>query len=335
MTGERPKGSPVLVREVLRVLFCQKSDYLAVLDQGGTRVEALLDKDLLMSRLEQEGEDAPFLLARVPIDEERRKLILGKLVVDDRVKSLPVFRSDGSFVGLWPKGKVLSSVGSPQGDVPSDSPLLEAISLMPMPLALVGLDGSVRMNRALISLLGGDPAAEEAGPLLAKGDPIFELYGRSFCAEAYEVEEGRLVLVQDVTESISSLKDMVLLAKAFEVLFSEMVADGRKVAVVDEGGRAVRGQFWAQSESDASFELFHEGRRIGRVFLSSPSSEVFPVNSQVTTLKELLRDTEREAIVEALSSTGSISGAAKLLGIPRQTLQYRMKRLGISFERDD
>lgn len=333
--GERPKGSPALVREVLKVLFCQRSDYLAVLDGGGTRVEALLDKDLLMSRLEHDGEDAPFDLARLPIDEERRKLILGKLVVDDRVKSLPVFRLDGSFVGMWPKGKVLSSVDSPQGEATFASPLSEVISLMPMPLALVGLDGSVRMNRALLSLLGGDRAAEEVGPALVRGDPIFELGGRSFCAEGYDLDEGRLVLVQDVTESISSLKDMVLLSKAFEVLFSEMVADGRKVAVVDEEGRTVRGEVWVHSESDVSFDLFHEGRRIGRVYLSSPSGEAFAVNSQVTTLKELLRDTEREAIVEALNSTGSISGAAKVLGIPRQTLQYRMKRLGISFERDD
>ncbi len=46
-------------------------------------------------------------------------------------------------------------------------------------------------------------------------------------------------------------------------------------------------------------------------------------------LKDALRDREREAIEMALLDGKSVSGASRILGIPRQTLQYRMKVLGI------
>ncbi|QUL97884.1 MAG: sigma 54-interacting transcriptional regulator [Candidatus Fermentithermobacillus carboniphilus] len=46
-------------------------------------------------------------------------------------------------------------------------------------------------------------------------------------------------------------------------------------------------------------------------------------------LKDDLKEQEKRAIEAALRETGSISAAARSLGIPRQTLQYRMKVLGI------
>ena len=46
-------------------------------------------------------------------------------------------------------------------------------------------------------------------------------------------------------------------------------------------------------------------------------------------LRDSLREQERDAIDEALRDGGSISEASRILGIPRQTLQYRMKVLGI------
>ena len=50
-------------------------------------------------------------------------------------------------------------------------------------------------------------------------------------------------------------------------------------------------------------------------------------------LNNLMRDTEKTAIMDALSRTkGNVSGAAKLLGIKRQLLQYRMNKYGISKE---
>jgi len=48
-----------------------------------------------------------------------------------------------------------------------------------------------------------------------------------------------------------------------------------------------------------------------------------------SSIKDELRMAEKSAIESALSEGGSISQAANLLGIPRQTLQYRMKILGI------
>ncbi len=48
------------------------------------------------------------------------------------------------------------------------------------------------------------------------------------------------------------------------------------------------------------------------------------------TLKEALEKREREIIEEALSSCGgNITKAAKILGIPRQTLQYKLRKFGI------
>lgn len=46
-------------------------------------------------------------------------------------------------------------------------------------------------------------------------------------------------------------------------------------------------------------------------------------------LRDRLRREEKAAIEAALRTAGTVAGAAKLLKIPRQTLQYRMKVLGI------
>ena len=49
------------------------------------------------------------------------------------------------------------------------------------------------------------------------------------------------------------------------------------------------------------------------------------------TLPELLRQFEREKISEALALTGYVAvDAAVILGIPRRTLYYRLKALGIA-----
>jgi transcriptional regulator with GAF, ATPase, and Fis domain len=49
-----------------------------------------------------------------------------------------------------------------------------------------------------------------------------------------------------------------------------------------------------------------------------------------------LRDGERQHIIKVLVRThgvlGGEQGAAKLLGLPRSTLQYRIKKLGIRSE---
>ncbi len=47
-------------------------------------------------------------------------------------------------------------------------------------------------------------------------------------------------------------------------------------------------------------------------------------------IRRRLRLEERAAVEEALSQAGTVAKAARLLGIPRQTLQYRMKILGIA-----
>ena len=57
------------------------------------------------------------------------------------------------------------------------------------------------------------------------------------------------------------------------------------------------------------------------------------VSRKYMTLKEL----ERQHIISILKETGGVvggaSGAAALLGVPRQTLQYRMRKYGISAQK--
>ena len=48
-----------------------------------------------------------------------------------------------------------------------------------------------------------------------------------------------------------------------------------------------------------------------------------------SSIRDELRIAEKNAILDALSQGGSVSQAARILGIPRQTLQYRMKILDI------
>jgi transcriptional regulator with GAF, ATPase, and Fis domain len=47
-------------------------------------------------------------------------------------------------------------------------------------------------------------------------------------------------------------------------------------------------------------------------------------------VRDAVKDYERQRILEALDKTGgNQSQAAKLLGLPRRTLAYKMARLGI------
>jgi len=89
------------------------------------------------------------------------------------------------------------------------------------------------------------------------------------------------------------------------------LAKGLVVGVDDLSG-AVRGilataSLYKQEKSSQSRQAVRENRR----------------------LKESLREQEREAIERALLAGGSVSGAARILGVPRQTLQYRIKVLRI------
>ncbi|MBS7665670.1 AAA family ATPase, partial [Vibrio cholerae] len=53
--------------------------------------------------------------------------------------------------------------------------------------------------------------------------------------------------------------------------------------------------------------------------------ESFPKKKSILPLREALHQTEKELIDQALIETeGNILQAAKMLGIPRQTLQYKL-----------
>lgn len=64
--------------------------------------------------------------------------------------------------------------------------------------------------------------------------------------------------------------------------------------------------------------------------LDPPVRELIRLNDQVPAEPVTLRDVERAHIVRTLEKTnGQLAGAAVLLGIPRSTLFYRIRRLGI------
>ncbi|MRU04921.1 arginine utilization transcriptional regulator RocR, partial [Bacillus anthracis] len=55
--------------------------------------------------------------------------------------------------------------------------------------------------------------------------------------------------------------------------------------------------------------------------------ESFPKKKSILPLREALHQTEKELIDQALIETeGNILQAAKMLGIPRQTLQYKLSK---------
>lgn len=64
--------------------------------------------------------------------------------------------------------------------------------------------------------------------------------------------------------------------------------------------------------------------------LDAPIRELIRLNNQVPIEPITLRDVERAHILRTLEKTnGQLAGAAVLLGIPRSTLFYRIRRLGI------
>ena len=64
--------------------------------------------------------------------------------------------------------------------------------------------------------------------------------------------------------------------------------------------------------------------------LEPPVSELIRLNHKEPTEPITLRDAERAHILRTLGKTnGQLAGAAVLLGIPRSTLFYRVRRLGI------
>jgi transcriptional regulator with PAS, ATPase and Fis domain len=90
-----------------------------------------------------------------------------------------------------------------------------------------------------------------------------------------------------------------------------MLAQGAVIGVDDLPG-AVRGILATASQ-----------------FRQDPKPPVARLPRRDRRLREAMRDREREEIESALEEGRSVSGASRILGIPRQTLQYRIKVLGI------
>jgi transcriptional regulator of acetoin/glycerol metabolism len=68
--------------------------------------------------------------------------------------------------------------------------------------------------------------------------------------------------------------------------------------------------------------------------LEPPLNELIRLNHDVPAEPVTMKDAERLHILRTLEKTnGQLAGAAALLGIPRSTLFYRIRRLGITLPR--
>jgi len=67
-----------------------------------------------------------------------------------------------------------------------------------------------------------------------------------------------------------------------------------------------------------------------KTLLNQPNQQNFTLETENMALKHVLEDVERQMIVKAMKMTGNnISQSAELLEVPRQTLQYKLKKLRI------
>jgi transcriptional regulator with PAS, ATPase and Fis domain len=89
------------------------------------------------------------------------------------------------------------------------------------------------------------------------------------------------------------------------------------------------------------YNLVREEERIlGKIFIlikdrERENLEEEDLNKSIPCLKEAVLKTEKNVIQKALKKTkGNITATANLLNIPRQTLQYKMRRLGLKENKD-
>ena len=109
------------------------------------------------------------------------------------------------------------------------------------------------------------------------------------------------------------------------------------IAVSDDAMKIFKSQRWDGNVRELEHLLegivsIKEGSTIEveDIPLRLKGKERFTSRESDNSLTEILEDKERELIIEALKSTNSnISQTAELLKIPRQTLQYRIKKLDI------
>ncbi|MGD8190391.1 sigma-54 interaction domain-containing protein [Brevibacillus ginsengisoli] len=70
---------------------------------------------------------------------------------------------------------------------------------------------------------------------------------------------------------------------------------------------------------------------VERALIKRETVDYQPTTGELPNLREALRQTEEKLVLQALAETrGNIKHAAQLLGIPRQTLQYKLTQLGLS-----
>jgi DNA-binding NtrC family response regulator len=79
--------------------------------------------------------------------------------------------------------------------------------------------------------------------------------------------------------------------------------------------------------------ILRPGEKITGIDIDKILSAAGTIRRKFSKEVSTLADAQRQHIVQALIKTGGIiggsNGAARLLGLPRSTLQYRMKKLAI------
>lgn len=95
-------------------------------------------------------------------------------------------------------------------------------------------------------------------------------------------------------------------------------------------GIAPTASFYLEAAHGGTGRYSHEGSGGAGPRPAAPRREVRDPGAGLP-LKSRVRLEEKRAIEDALAAAGTVAGAARLLGIPRQTLQYKMKVLGITY----
>lgn len=162
---------------------------------------------------------------------------------------------------------------------------------------------------------------------------------RQFRADLYyrlNVVPITLPPLRDRTEDIGSIADRILDELAFTTAAPSRELTAGAIAVLEDydwpgNVRELRNVLERVSAmtDDAALTAEHIRAALPRAAVRSGSGDR-PAEGGDRPLSDVLKDTERAAIVGALSRTGGVKAkAAKLLGISRASLYERMQALGI------
>ncbi len=336
MSKETIKKTPssFKIKDIIKILFKTGVSYVAVVDKERSLLLFFIDKDSLVALMEKEGELCEFNKQIIENKSLNSKDLLGRVVLDEGVKQIPVFDEDGLYLGMWPKGKLISLIDKHDQVLISaeeSKKFLSELDLLPFPLVWVEKDkwGCNTAATTLFKSLGLDLSEDIVSKIKDCESGVILIANRRISVEEYKLEDRSIYLLADITEHYELFRRMQVLSVAFLEIAKKLEKLGWRIRVEDKTGDVYFDNLKDLDSSEVEvLRLLDKENEIGSVVLAMPEYNL-DADDQAKGLRELLLLTEKEAIVKALRRATTISEAAKILGIPRQTLQYRIRKLGI------